>query len=135
MYNPIELPSLDEIAEMEQARTKAIESLEMSSDGSLVKCQKCGSLYPVIKKEDALTSSNYSGRITRLQAMIRRSEKYTRLGSCKKELADLLKEEEKMNILRRLPLYSSKISQYKWYCSKCYDEIYLESTTGKKQKI
>jgi hypothetical protein len=37
MYNPIELPSLDEIAEIEQARTKAIESLEMSDDGTLVK--------------------------------------------------------------------------------------------------
>jgi hypothetical protein len=56
MYNPIELPSLDEIAEIEQARTKAIESLEMFDDDTLVKCQgKCGSLYPVIHKSN-LTS-------------------------------------------------------------------------------
>jgi hypothetical protein len=51
-----------------------------------------------------------SGRIYKLQTRIRHAEKYN-VNSCKneKELADLLEEEKKKDILRRLPLYSSKI--------------------------
>jgi len=77
--------------EMEKQQSKFIESLEMSSDGSLVKCQGCGSLYPVIKKDAfTLTSSNTSGRIARLQAMIRQSEKYHVGGDvCKEEKEEL----------------------------------------------
>jgi hypothetical protein len=55
-------------------------SLEMSDNkANKMKCQgSCGSLYPVIKKEDTfkLSSSANSGRIARLQNMIRQSEKY-----------------------------------------------------------
>ncbi len=116
---------------MEKQRQDAINSLEISADGSLVKCQgKCGSLFPVIKKSTAMTSSNLY-KIARLEAMIRQSEKVKTRGYSYKnerqELADLLKEEEKLNVLRRLPFCSSKITNYKWYCSSCYSEADLSS--------
>ncbi len=73
--------------------------------------------------------------------MIRQSEKYHVGGAsndvCKKEreeLKDLLEEEKQKDILRRLPLYSSKITNYRWLCSKCYDEVYYYSNTHKKKE-
>jgi hypothetical protein len=66
--------------------------------------------------------------------MIRHAEKY-HVGGCKKEkeeLADLVKEEEKKDILRRLSLYSSKVSDYKWVCSKCFEDIYLSNRHKKE---
>jgi hypothetical protein len=52
------------------------------------------------------------------------------IDNCKREreeLAYLLKEQEKRDILRRLPLYSSKITGYRWLCSSCYDKAYSSS--------
>ncbi|SRR6266487_5568276 len=131
----VEIPSLEEIADMEKQRQDAIESLEISN--GLVKCQgRCGALYPIIKKSDATTSSN-SYRIARLQSMIKQSEKVKVRGySCKnerQELADLLKEEEKMNVLRKLPFCSSRLTDYKWYCSNCYDEVEKSRIINKKK--
>jgi hypothetical protein len=42
----------------------------------------------------------------------------------KQELADLLEEEAKADALRRLHLYSCRITGFKFVCSKCYDEAY-----------
>jgi hypothetical protein len=39
----------------------------------------------------------------------------------KEELAALLEEDKQKEILRRLPLYSSKITGYRFLCSKCYE--------------
>jgi two-component SAPR family response regulator len=41
----------------------------------------------------------------------------------KQELAELL-EEAKADALRRLPLYSCKITGFRFMCSKCYDRVY-----------
>ena len=41
----------------------------------------------------------------------------------KAELADLLEEHAKANKLS-LPLYSCKITGWKFVCSKCYDRVY-----------
>lgn len=37
---PVPLPSIEEIAKMDEAREKALQSLKISSDG-LVRCQGC----------------------------------------------------------------------------------------------
>ena len=47
MNDPFELPSLQEIEEMDKQRLQALESLEIS-DG-LVKCQKCGNAVPILR--------------------------------------------------------------------------------------
>ena len=43
----------------------------------------------------------------------------------KQELAELLEEEAKADALRRLPLYSCRITRFKFVCSKCYDNVYM----------
>ena len=48
MYNPVQLPSLQEIEEMDKQRSKAIESLEIS--GNSVKCQRCSQDTPIVGK-------------------------------------------------------------------------------------
>ena len=40
--NYVELPSLEEIVEMDKQRDYAIDSLEISEDSTQVKCQNCG---------------------------------------------------------------------------------------------
>ena len=41
MNDPFELPSLEEIEEMDRQRLQAIESLQITHDGQYVKCQCC----------------------------------------------------------------------------------------------
>ena len=67
----VELPSIEEIAEMDKQREYAIDRLEISSDSTQVR-----------------------------------------------------------DILRRLPLHSSRMTGYRWVCSKCWDE-----TERSKQNI
>jgi len=43
---------------------------------------------------------------------------YSRL---KQELAELLAEEAKVDKLRSLPLFSCRITGWKFVCSKCYE--------------
>ncbi|MFL6457412.1 MAG: hypothetical protein ACJ71G_10665 [Nitrososphaeraceae archaeon] len=42
----------------------------------------------------------------------------------KAELAELLEEDAKADRLRSLPLYSCRITGWKFVCSKCYDKAY-----------
>jgi hypothetical protein len=46
--NYVELPSLEEIAEMDKQREYAIDSLEISDDSTQVKCQNCGLAMPIV---------------------------------------------------------------------------------------
>jgi hypothetical protein len=46
------------------------------------------------------------------------------LKQIKQELAELLEEDAKADKLRNIPLYSCKITGYKFVCSKCYDKAY-----------
>jgi ribonuclease D len=131
MNNPVELPTLEQIEAMDQQRTKATESLEIVNDQ--VKCQNCNSLQPI---QRPLTNSQYSSRIYQLQARIKQIERHHIGGTSAKkereELKLLLEEHDKKDILRRIPLYSSSITSYRFYCSECYDKAYLLSTIRKK---
>ena len=53
----------------------------------------------------------------------------------KQELADLLDADAKADKLRSLPLYSCRITSWKFVCSNCYDKVYLYATTKQRKKI
>ncbi|MFL6470183.1 MAG: hypothetical protein ACJ71H_04955 [Nitrososphaeraceae archaeon] len=129
MNEPFELPSLQEIEEMDRQKSQAIESLEIFNHS--VKCQKCGMAVPIIGK---LSKPN-SNRIAVLEKRIKWLENYSRgninrhyyindVKQLKAELADLLEQDAKADKLRSLPLYSCRITGWKFVCSKCYDKIY-----------
>jgi hypothetical protein len=164
-FNPdakseFELPSLEEIQEMDRLRSQAIESLEIS--GNSVKCQKCGMAVPIIIEAGGgrLTRPLYANRrISLLEHRIKWIEAHSsstttsRLGGLgwknnkdsvviinnnnrkrnsdlkqlKQELEDLLAEEAKRDKLRNLPLYSCRITGFKFVCSKCYDKVYYNN--------
>ncbi|MFL6363787.1 MAG: hypothetical protein ACJ719_01080 [Nitrososphaeraceae archaeon] len=48
MNDPFELPSLQEIQEMDKQRSHAIESLQITDHS--VKCQRCGNAVPIVGK-------------------------------------------------------------------------------------
>ena len=49
------------------------------------------------------------------------------------DLEEAIQEAEaKKAILRRLPLYSAKITGYKWVCSSCWDQIYCNQIIRNK---
>jgi protein-arginine kinase activator protein McsA len=130
LNEPFELPSLEEIEQMERQRSQAIESLEICN-GS-VKCQRCGMALPIVGK-----LTHRSDRIAVLQKQIKWIEQhyhglYTlnrhrsngnignninkddNVKQLKAELADLLEEDEKYDKLRSLPLYSCRITGFKF---------------------
>ena len=47
LNDPFELPSLEEIQEMDSQRSQAIQDLEISNDS--VKCQQCGTAVPMLR--------------------------------------------------------------------------------------
>jgi hypothetical protein len=47
------------------------------------------------------------------------------LQQLKQEVADLLQEDAKADKLRSLPLYSCRITGWKFVCSECYDKVYM----------
>ena len=143
--NVVELPSLEEIEQMDKQQQNALESLEISittitdednnddEKTSYVKCQKCGRRIAMFQKLPR--SYSVSNRITILEKQIKHNETrnnhyrnnnndYNDIMESKQELADLLKEEEKKDLVTRLPLYSSRMTGYKWICSECWDRAY-----------
>jgi hypothetical protein len=137
--NPIILPSLDEIDRMDKLRQEAIASLEVLNNK--VKCQKCGVWVPIAR--EPLRSSSNTHEISNLRTRIRSAEQYSRrlssttelditIQKLKEKLAALMKEEEKQDLLRRLPLYSSLITRYKWLCSGCYELAYRRKNRKRK---
>jgi hypothetical protein len=70
LNDPFELPSLEEIQEMDKQRLQAIEALEISDD--FFKCQTCGKAVPLLK---TLTKPK-SNRIAILQKQIKWIENY-----------------------------------------------------------
>ena len=134
--NAVEIPSLEEIEQMDKQQN-ALESLEISitdyEKTSYVKCQKCGTRIAMFQKSHR--SYTVSNRITVLEKQIRQDEirnshylinnnDYNDIMGSKQELADLLKEEDKNEFVTRLPLYSSRMTGYKWICSECWDKAY-----------
>ena len=73
-----------------------------------------------------------SNRIDVLQKQIKWIENHSHgnaiaevnIKQIKQELAELLEEEAKADTLRRLPLYSCRITGFKFVCSKYYDKVY-----------
>ena len=135
--NAVDLPSLEEIEQMDKQQQNALESLEISitdyEKTSYVKCQKCGRRIAMFQKSPR--SYSVSNRITVLEKQIKQDEirnnhypnndnEYNDIMESKQELADLLKEEEKNDLVTRLPLYSSRMTGYKWICSGCWDKAY-----------
>jgi hypothetical protein len=126
LNDSFELPSLEEIEEVERQRSQAIKALEISNDS--VKCQKCGIAVPLLK----MLTKPRSNRIDALQKRVKWIENHSQgnaiaeVKQIKQELAELLEEEAKANALRRLPLYSYRITGWKFVCSKCYDKVYMK---------
>jgi hypothetical protein len=125
MNDPFELPFLEEIEEMEKQRSQAIESLEIYDHS--VKCQRCGIAVPIVGG----LARPHGNRITLLEHRIKWIETHPRLKDSvnsikqlKQELAELLEEDAKADKLRSLPLYSCRITDWKFVCSKCYDKVY-----------
>jgi hypothetical protein len=56
------------------------------------------------------------------------------LEQLKAELAELLEEEAKADKLRNLPLYSSKITGFKFVCGTCYDKAYMMASRQRSRK-
>jgi adenine-specific DNA methylase len=67
LNEPFELPSLQEIEEMERQRSQAIALLEVF--GHSVKCQRCGNAVPIVGKLTMTTAKN--DRITVLEKRIK----------------------------------------------------------------
>jgi hypothetical protein len=127
LNDPFELPSLEQIEKMEKQRSQAIESLQITDNS--VKCQKCGMAIPIVGR----LPRPHNDRAVILQRRIEWIEHYRRgnnttkdddLRVLRQELAELLEEDAKNDKLRCLPLYSCRITGWKFVCSKCYDKVY-----------
>ena len=87
-----ELPSLEQIEEMERQRLQAIESLEIS--GNSVKCQRYDTAVPIVGK----LPRPHNDRVAILQKRIKWMENYYHvvnvndLKELKQDLAELLEE-------------------------------------------
>jgi hypothetical protein len=109
---------------MERERLQAIESLQISN--GTVKCQRCSHDIRIVGK----LNKPHNDRVAILQKRIKWLENYFRgnnrasyindIKALKQELAELLEEDAKADKLRSLPLYSCRITGWKFVCSTCY---------------
>ena len=140
MNDPFELPSLEQIEEIDKQHSLAIQALQISDRSD--KCQKCGMAVPLLRT----STKPRSNRIDALQKQIKWIENYSRgnnnrpsytteVTALKQELAELLEEDAKADKLRSLPLYSCKITGWKFVCSKCYDKICIAKTSPRYKKV
>jgi hypothetical protein len=137
--DPTELPSLQQIEQMEKQQSQAIQALEISDSGDSVKCQRCGNTVPIIVGSKSINKSTKGTRIDNLEKRIKWLSGYRHyyhtdvavIKQLKGELAELLAEEAKADKFRNLPLYSCKITDFKFVCSKCYDKIYTTYAAAK----
>lgn len=74
--NPVQLSSLEEIAEMDRQREQAIEAIEISDDGSKVRCQHCRAYIAIVGK--LIKPKTRNDRIGILEKRISYLEKYPR---------------------------------------------------------
>jgi hypothetical protein len=72
LNDPFELPSLEEIKEMDRQRFHAIESLHISDHS--VKCQSCGIAVPIVGK---LARPPHNDWVAMLQKRIKWIENYS----------------------------------------------------------
>jgi hypothetical protein len=131
LNSPFELSSLEQIEEMDKMRLQAIQALEISNNS--VKRQNCGVTVPMLRDRPSQRA---------IELMLCKNGKWienhshgnaiTEVKQIKQELAELLEEEARADALRRLPLYSCRITGFKFVCSKCYDKVYMLSAITKK---
>jgi DNA polymerase III delta prime subunit len=139
----VEIPSLEEIEEMDRLKQKATESLEIDFEKNTVRCQNCNSLQPVMQKESSLSGGDRY-RIDILRRRIEYIKKQHPANyrlECKKEeeeLQQLLEARKKNEILKCIPLHSSRMSDFKFLCGPCYDglytSVYIKNNRQGKQK-
>ena len=125
---PIELPSLEQIERMEAKRQRAIEALEITDHS--VKCQRCNNAVPIVRGP-ARSRANEK-RIVTLQIRIKwleehyspnmRDNKNEEIKTLKQELEHLQTDDTKVDKLKGLPLYSTKITGYKFVCGSCFEK-------------
>jgi hypothetical protein len=141
--NPIPLPSLETADAIDKQQEEAYAALEFSSyeENQYVKCQCCNNWIKRAGKMHKPTND----RIEQIRRRIKQIEAYNLkynkgssdngIKELKQELAELLKDEEKRDKLRNLPLYSSRSTNYLFYCSICWETAYrIYEQERKKQK-
>jgi hypothetical protein len=139
--NPIELPSMQIADAADRAQEEAYNSLEFVKKNKFVRCQCCHKPIKIVGKMHRPTND----RIVQIKKRIKSIEEYnlkynnkatsdSGINELKQELAELLKEEEKRDRLRSLPLYSSKITNYRFFCSPCWDKAYLLDQERRKKE-
>jgi hypothetical protein len=128
-----ELPSLEEIEEMDIQRSRAIESLEISEDedgnsnSKTVKYQRCNNDVPIVAKSSNSGPRPYcNGRAATLQKRIKWMENYYHsvninindLNALRQELAEILEQDAK---LINLEIYHciavGSLTGWKFVCS------------------
>jgi predicted metal-dependent hydrolase len=113
-------------------REAAIKELQISDNKA--RCQKCDLAVPLT--DASVPSNSQSTRIRYLKRRIEFMHKhaYDIDKSTKDELAQLTKEEDKNELLKRLRHYSSKLTRYRFFCSTCFDNAYRRKS-GKRKLI
>lgn len=143
-HNPIELPSMQIADAADRAQDESFNSLEFVRKNKFVRCQCCHKAIKITGKMHKPAND----RIEQLKKRIRQIEEYnlkynnnkaasdSGINELKQELAELLKDEAKRDRLRSLPLYSSKCTGYRFFCSPCWDKAcFLAEQQKKKERV
>jgi hypothetical protein len=128
----VELPSLAQIEEMDKKRSQAVEALEISDDR--VKCQCCDKQISLLPRNTEKPKSSRVESLTYQIHWLKHSTRYSRSDTSRDalirvaetELNELLEEDNKADKLRRLPLYSTRLTNFKFYCGKCFENAYAK---------
>ena len=152
--NPVEIPPLETTDAIDRKKQEAYEALEYSSseDGQYqyVKCQYCSKNIRIVGKLQ--TPKKPSERIAVLQKRIKwleyqlshnsyyynngkASAAAREIKQAKEELQRLQAEDAKYAKFRSLPLYSSKCTGHRFFCSSCWEQAYqIAQEERKKEK-
>jgi DNA-directed RNA polymerase subunit RPC12/RpoP len=151
--NPIELPSMQIADAADIQKEQAFQALEYSSDADgqyqYVKCQYCSKNIRIVGKLQ--TPKKPSERIGVLQKRIKwleyqlshnsyyynngKASAAREIKQAKEELQRLQAEDAKYDKFRSLPLYSSKCTGHRFFCSSCWEQAYqIAQEERKKEK-
>jgi hypothetical protein len=117
---------------MDQLRRKAIQELQISDNKA--RCQKCDLAVPLTDASVPTNSTSARIRFLKRRIQYAKTHGYHIDKSTKDELALLIKAAREEDILKRLRLYSSKITRYRFYCSACFEAAY-KRRSGKSKLI
>jgi hypothetical protein len=134
--NPIELPSMAQADAADRQPEEAIQKLEISEDGQYCKCQLCHKDIKMIGK----LPNPKRARIATLERRIAWLEQSPHgnnndsMKQLKEELAELLEEDAKRDRIRSIPLLTSRITGYRFFCSSCWDNAYLIDKNQRREE-